>query len=292
MPAYLQIFLRAIISYLVLLVMTRMMGKREISQMTFFDYIVGITIGSLTAVVATDIRMNWYDALPALLVFGAFQIISAFFSMKSIKFRKLVDGSSTVLIKNGKILEENLAKERLNTNELMFKLQEKNVFKLADVETAILETDGEVSVQKKSNKRSLTPSDMSISTQYDGLPRLIIEDGNIIGESLKDIKMTRSWLMSKLASQGVYDISKVMMAQVDTNGNLYIDLYEDFPNKSKPDLSKKILLAKLEKISSDLKTYELDTKNIDGKKLYKDCTISIENIISQFKLLLQKNNKS
>ncbi len=228
MPTYVQMALRATIAYFILLSLTRLMGKREISQMTFFDYTVGITIGTLTGSMITDVDISWYEVLPALLIFVMLQIISAFLSMKSINFRRLVDGSSTVLIKEGKILEDNMRKVRFNSSELLSKLHEKNVFKFADVETAILENDGKLSVQKKSNKQPVTSSDMNINVQPSGLPMVMIEDGAILGENLKKFGITRVWLISKLADQGVYDIKSVMMAQVDTSGNMYVDLYDDF----------------------------------------------------------------
>lgn len=227
MPAYLDVTLRAVLTYLVLLSLARLMGKREISQMTFFDYIVGITIGSISAQMSTNLASTWLHMLPAAVVFASFQIISTVLSLKSIKFRKLISDSPTVIIKGGKLLEKNIAKEKLSVSEVMTKLREKNAFKLADVETAIFETDGQISVQLKSHKAPATPSDLNISVQSNGLPRIVIEDGKVMEEGLKDLKLTRAWLYSMLAKQNVCDPSKVMLAQVDTSGSLYVDLYED-----------------------------------------------------------------
>jgi uncharacterized membrane protein YcaP (DUF421 family) len=165
--------------------------------------------------------------IPAVLVFSLLQIVLSHTSQKSIKFRKIVNGSPRVLIEKGKIMEENLVKERITITELMAKLRERNAYKLADVETAILEVDGQISVQLKAEKLPVTPADMNIKVQSSGLPRLVIEDGNILGESLKDLKLTRAWLLSKLAEQNIHDPSSVMIAQVDTAGNVYVDLYED-----------------------------------------------------------------
>jgi uncharacterized membrane protein YcaP (DUF421 family) len=288
MPGYVQIALRAILSYLVLLVLTRLMGKRELSQMTYFDYIVGITIGSLTASMAMETSKGWLDLLPALLIFGAFQIISAFISIKSFGFRKLVNSSPTILVDHGKILERNMLRERLSMSEFTTKLREKNAFKLADVEFAILEPDGQLSVQLKAPKQPVTPSDLRISAQYNGIPRIVIESGNVRGESLRNLGLTRAWLMSKLAEQGVYDYSKVMAAQVDTSGSLYVDLYDDFIDAPKPDTSDQMTLAKLEKIHSDFSSYYLETQNEEAKKLYKQCESIMENVIAQYKYYLDQ----
>jgi uncharacterized membrane protein YcaP (DUF421 family) len=232
MPTFLEITLRAVLTYLVLLLFSRLMGKREISQMTFFDYVTGITIGSIGAQLSTDRGSAWLELLPAVIVFSLFQISLSFLSKKSPRFRRIVIGSPAVLIEKGKILEKNMAKERITLSELIEKLREKNAFNLADVETAILEVDGQISVQLKANKRTVTPLDLNIQPPSQGLPKLIIEDGNLLEESLKDVKLTKSWLLTKLAEQDIHDISKVMLAQVDTLGNLYVDLYADMPTKN------------------------------------------------------------
>ena len=232
MPTFLDITLRAVLTYLVLLLFSRLMGKREISQMTFFDYVTGITIGSIGAQLTTDRDSAWLELLPAVIVFSLFQIGLSILSKKSPRLRRIVIGSPAVLIEKGKILEKNMAKERITSSELIEKLREKNAYNLADVETAILELDGQISVQLKANKRPVTPLDLNIQPPSQGLPRLIIEDGNLLNESLKDVKLTRSWLLTKLAEQGIHDISKVMLAQVDILGNLYVDLYDDIPTKN------------------------------------------------------------
>ncbi|QGU95914.1 DUF421 domain-containing protein [Clostridium bovifaecis] len=216
-----NIIMRAIFAYLVLFALTRIMGKREISQMSFFDYTVGITIGSITANLALDRTQSFLSILPSLVVFAIFQIILSYISLKSVTFRRIVDGSATILIKNGKVMEKALLKTRLNMDDLMIKLREKNAFRLADVEFALLEPDGQVSVLLKSNKQPVTPSDMNIQTQYMGLPDMVIEEGRIIENRLREKGLTRSWIMAKLAEQEIYDLSKVMYAQVDTSGNIY-----------------------------------------------------------------------
>lgn len=228
---YTSIIIRAIFAYLALFALTRIMGKREISQMSFFDYTVGITIGSITANLALDRTRSYLSILPTLIVFCVFQIILSYISLKSVTFRRIVDGSTTILVRNGKVMEKAMLKTRMNMDDLMTKLREKNAFKLADVEFALLEPDGQLSVLLKSNKQPVTPSDMNIQTQYVGLPDMVVEEGRIIGDRLKEKGITQSWLMAKLAEQGVYDLSKVMFAQVDTLGNLYVDFYDDSENK-------------------------------------------------------------
>jgi uncharacterized membrane protein YcaP (DUF421 family) len=145
--------LRAVGAYIALYMLTRWMGKREISQLTYFDYVVGITIGTLTGTAATDLSGDFWSFLPAVLVFALFQIVTSYLTLKSQAFRKLFAGTPVVLIEKGKILEHNLRKVRINAPELFSMLREKSVFRLADVELAILENNGKLSVERKMDKK-------------------------------------------------------------------------------------------------------------------------------------------
>jgi len=227
MPNYQLITLRAFMAYFALFIMTRLMGKREISQLTYFDYVVGIGIGTIAGSLAIDTSKGFLNMLPALLVFGFLQIIISFISLKSKAIRRIAEGKPTILIRKGEILEDNLAKARLNVDELLVKLREKNAFNIADVEYAILEIDGKLSVQKRPDKQPLTPSDINSPGQYTGIGTILIEEGKINEDKLMLIGLTKTWLLNKLKEQGIVDISKVMLAQVDEGGNLYVDLKEE-----------------------------------------------------------------
>ncbi|WZL74236.1 DUF421 domain-containing protein [Clostridiaceae bacterium 35-E11] len=288
MPNYMNIIIRSIMAYFTLFLLARIMGKREISQMTYFDYIVGITIGSMTAYLALDNSQKFTAILPALLIFAIFQIASAYLSLKSITFRKIADGTSTMLIKHGKVLEKNLLKTRMNIDELNAKLREKNTFNLADVEFAFLEQDGKISVMKKPHKQPMTPSDFRIPVEYTGIGTLVVREGMIQGEQLKKFGLTRSWLMSKLAEQGIYDLSKVMFAQVDAAGKLYIDLYDEYADDLKPDTSNFVLLAKLEKVHADFLSFSIETENTSAKALYDKCAEQMQHITAQYRSYTNK----
>lgn len=227
MEQFLTVLIRAVVAYLILLALTRIMGKREISQLTYFDYIVGITIGSITANMSINTSTAFTTMLPALLVFCILQIISSFASLKDRRIRKLLGGSSTMLIKNGKILEGNLAKERLNFDELSSMLRNNSIASVADVEFAFLETDGKLSVMKKANKQPNKQKNSNMTGLYNGIGRYVIEEGKINNENLRANGLTTSWLMSKINERGVNDISKIYLALVDDSGTLYLDLYDD-----------------------------------------------------------------
>ncbi|MFP4697583.1 MAG: YetF domain-containing protein [Eubacteriales bacterium] len=226
MNNYLNIIIRTLASYFALLIITRIMGKRQISQLSFFDYTVGITIGNITGTMAIDTTKNFNYMLTALIIFCVMEIISSFVSLKSRIFRRIVDGKETLLINKGEVNEKNLLRVRLNIDELNSMLREKKIFNLTEVEYAYLETSGKISVLKKPEKLSLSPSDMGIKPQFKGVGTIVVEDGKIINKRIIKTGITKSWLKQKLSEQGIKDISKVMFAQVDESGNLFVDKYE------------------------------------------------------------------
>lgn len=223
-----EIVLRTLIIYFVLFILTKAMGKREVGQMTTFDYIVGITIGSLAANSALDLSQSFYEQLPPLVIFALLQVLTSYFSMKHRGFRRAAEGTKTLLIDNGVILERNLARERISIDELTARLRQKNVFRINEVDTAILENDGQMSVLVKPEFQPLTPSDLKIIVENKGIGHLVIEEGRIKEEALIRLNLTKAWLMEQLHEKGVDDPKDVMYAQVDLAGNVYIDRYEHY----------------------------------------------------------------
>lgn len=227
MPIILVVVIRSFISFFVLLILIRLMGKQQVSQLTFFDYVVGITIGSIASTLSVQINQNTTATLVGLLVWTALPIMLAFLSLKNVWIRKVVEGEATVVVENGKILEQNLAKLRLSTDDLIAQLRTKNVFNLADVEFALFENNGKLSVELKSQKQPLTPGDLQIPTRYAGLPTTLIADGKMLKDALKSLNLTQAWLRHQLEKQQIKDIAQVSLAQLDTTGNLYVDLKGD-----------------------------------------------------------------
>ena len=227
MPIILVVVIRSFISFFVLLVLIRLMGKQQVSQLTFFDYVVGITIGSIASTLSVQLNQNTTATLAGLLVWTALPIMLAFLSLKNVWIRKVVEGEATVVVENGKILERNLAKLRLSTDDLIAQLRTKNVFNLADVEFALLENNGKLSVELKSQKQPLTPGDLQIPTRYAGLPTTLIADGKLLKDALKSLNLSQAWLQHQLEKQQIKDITQVSLAQLDTTGNLYVDLKGD-----------------------------------------------------------------
>lgn len=227
MPELIVIVIRSLISFIVLLLLTRLMGKRQVSQLTFFDYIVGITIGSIAAEMSFDQNVRIINGITSLLIWGLIPFILAIISLKSRTFQQLIDGKPTIIIKNGEILEKSMKKVFLSIEELMLLLREKNIFKISDVEIAILETNGQLSVLKKTSQQPVTPQMLKMVLKQEKAPTLLIVDGQILYKNLATLGYTEEWLMKEIRKQGATNTNEVFLAQVSSDGELFVDLYED-----------------------------------------------------------------
>lgn len=227
MPITFVVIIRSFISFFALLIMVRLMGKQQVAQLTFFDYIVGITTGSIAASLSVEDNISYHSGLAALLTWGLFSYLVAYLSIKSMRARRIFDSTPAILIQNGEIIEKNLRKEKINLNDFLEELRIKDVFDISDVEFAILETNGKVSVQLKSQKRPLTPEDLNISTTYEGLSANLIIDGEIMKESLGLVNLSEKWLSNELAKRKIASSKHVLLASLNTKGELYITMKTD-----------------------------------------------------------------
>lgn len=219
----LNIVIRSTFAITILLFLTRIMGKKQISQLTFFDYVIGITIGTITASICIDESINIYKGIVVMVVLACFPILLSYITMKSYALRVILDGKPTVLIQNGKIIENNLKKSKLNINDLLAHLRMKNVFNVSDVESAVLETSGKFSVQLKSQNHPVTPTDLNISVTHNGLSTPLIIDGTIVDDNLNKVNKNKDWLINELKKQNINSVDKVLLAMIDSNNNLHID---------------------------------------------------------------------
>jgi len=221
-----QILTRSVILtiavYFVALILTRVLGRKLISQMTFFDFVVGVIIGSAAVTAATVQQDSIVSGFVILIGVSLLTLVIDLIHVKSIRLHKAIESEPVAVVENGQIVDGNMRKIRLTTEELMMKLREKNVFNIADVEFAIMEIDGKLSVEKKSQKQPLTPSDINISTSYKGLTRDLIVDGNILQDNLSYIKLSEQWLIDQIKNYGIQDVKDIFYAGLDTSGNLYV----------------------------------------------------------------------
>lgn len=229
MPIILVVVIRSIFAFFALLLFVRFMGKQQVAQLTFFDYVVGITIGSIASTLSVQVNEGSLATLAGMGTWTVLAILLAVLGIHSSRIRKVVDGDATVVVQNGRILENNLKKLRIPIDELISELRTHGIFNMADVEFALFEPGGKVSVQKKSIKQPITPSDMNIQVQYDGLPVILILDGIVQLNELKSLNLSKAWLNHQLYKQNIHDVSEVSLAQLDTKGNLYVDLNGDKP---------------------------------------------------------------
>lgn len=224
MPEWIEIFLKTIFAVVVLFFMTKLLGKRQVSQLSLFEYITGITIGNLAAYISLE--DDWYLGLVSLAAWVACSLGIEFMQLKSKKMRDFIDGKGTVLIRDGKVLEDNLKKERLTTDELMEQLRKRSVFKVADVEFAIMEPDGDINVLLARKNQPLTAKHLGIKVAPEQEPQAVIMDGEIMDEALATIGLNRGWLKTELDKLGV-TVENVFLGQVDTYSQLYVDLFDD-----------------------------------------------------------------
>lgn len=227
MPVILVVTIRSILAFLILLVLIRIIGKQQVSQLTFFDYVLGITIGSIASTLSVQLNENSLTTICGMVVWALLALLLAVAGIHCPWLQKLVEGRPSVVVENGHLKMENLKKLRITIDELLSQLRIQGAFNISDVEYAIFEPNGKLSVQKKSQKQPLTPSDLQLDTQYDGLPTNLIVDGIIRQEALKTLRLSRSWLMFQLGKQNILEAERVVLAQLDTKGNLFVDLADD-----------------------------------------------------------------
>jgi len=263
------------------------MGPVELGEITTIDFVVAITIGSIAAAALVDSQVHFGSSL---LNMGLWAFLSISLNLAGIRLpnvRRILVGGPLVLIKNGKIREKNLFRAKLNFDDLMSALRLKGVALLEDVEFAVLEPKGEISVIKKSQKQSITPEDLKMVVQQQGFPSVVVLNGKIMQRNLHHRGYSENWLKDKLYEMGVEDPKAVSLAQLDTNGKLYVDLYDD--KQPRPESTKeKELIIKLEKVNAQLEKFALETENEEVKKMYRDYLEHTAGILSALKPKLLK----
>lgn len=209
--------------FLSLLVFTRILGKTQVGQLTFYEYVSGITIGSLAATMAGSdpdkVWNHYYD----LTLFVVLTYLVSVVTIKNRPLRKLIEGSPTIVIEHGRIIEKNMHGLRYDLDELNGQLRQQGVLDPAEVQYAILETSGELSVIKKTDYQPLTKSDFNIHLPDPTFPVELIMDGVIIERNLDKQNRSKNWLEKQLADQGISDIAEVTYAGIDSKGQLFIN---------------------------------------------------------------------
>lgn len=279
MVEWLVILIRSMVLFFLTLILMRLIGKKNLSNITAFQFVSYTVVSILTALLSVNIIKNFIFGIISILVWTLLTIALDFASMKSRQLHNLIYGVETLLIKDGKVLEENLGKERMTGEELLRELRSKNVFNLADVEFAIMEPTGDINVILKPDKKPITPYDMGKKVAPQAAPQTVILDGNILNESLSNMGLNYRWLNSQLQNAGV-SLDNVFIGQVDACGDLYLDLFDDALQLPQPQV-KELLYANIEKCQADLMSFALETNNLDAKKMYMQNAEKLKNVMEK-----------
>lgn len=280
MQEWALVALRTLLAIVTLFVITKILGKRQVSQLSLFEYITGITIGNLAASIPLERESSWYLGTVSLAVWVLTTLSIEYLQIKSKKVRDLSDGKTTILIKDGKILEDNLKKERLTLDELMEQLRSKNAFKVADVEFAIMETSGEINVLLTKDRQPVTLKDLNIQQLPEKEPTAVIMDGQLMEQQMAYMGITQQWLDAKLKEKSL-TVKDVFFAQVDPQGELYIDQYSDNVQLNKVQDSNQAVLTLLEQCTTELQKLASGSSEQQRKQLYEQCSQSLKEAIQE-----------
>lgn len=221
MNYYVEIIVRTVVAIAVLSVMCYLLGVKTISQMTSFDYIVGITIGSVAGALCVDDELSILGCVVSMVILVGFAFLLTLLNRKSIMFRRSVTGTPTILIDKGEIMYNGLKHARFSVNDLLRELRYQGYFNISDVEHAVMETNGILSVLPKAEKRPLTPEDMKLVVPKTEILANVVIDGKIVDGNLAAMNRTKKWLFTEIENQG-QQLADIMLATLDTEGNLSI----------------------------------------------------------------------
>ncbi len=215
----LKLFLTATLSFVILFIIAKIVGHKQIAQLDFFDYITGITIGSIAAEMATELETPWKPLL-AMLIYGVISVLLGFIMVRSQRSRKYLNGAPSIIMDNGKLYRENMKKAKMDLSEFMVMCRQQGYFNLADIQTAVFEYSGKLSILPVSTARPLTPQDLNLAPVQDFLFAEVIMDGRILDENLKRMGLDTTWLTKQLDRQGFRSAKDVFLAVCDRDHNL------------------------------------------------------------------------
>lgn len=220
---FLQFAWRVVMLYLLVMIALRVMGKREIGQLSVFDFVVSVMLAELSTVPMEDTSVSLWRSVVSIGMLVVLQVLVALVQLKSHRFRHWVDGEPSVLIEHGNIKDAEMKKTRYTMHDLLMQLRDKGIANVADVEFAILETSGHLSVFPKAEKRPLTPLDLHQPVSTETVPLPLIVDGTPVGKTLQVLNQTESWLEQEINRRGYGSIQDVFYAAIDQAGQLHID---------------------------------------------------------------------
>lgn len=216
---FLKVILTSLLSAVALFVIAKIIGHKQMSQLDFFDYITGITIGSIAAELATELEKPW-KPLIAMAIYGAITFLLALMTSKFPRSRKFINGTPTIIMNNGKIYRNNLKKSKLDLSEFLVMCRQEGYFNLNEIQTAIFEYNGRLTILPKSDKRPINPFDVGLSPVDEHIYTEVIMDGRILDENLKRMGLDKIWLDKQLKEYGYHNAKEIFLGLCDNNNQL------------------------------------------------------------------------
>lgn len=216
----LNVVIASLLSAAALFLIAKMIGHKQVAQLEFFDYITGITIGSIAAELATTLDKPWWKPTISVFVFGAVTVGLSIATRKLPRTRKLINGTPTIVMNNGKLYRENMKKAKLELSEFMLLCRQEGYFNLNDIQTAVFEYNGKLSIMPVSTKRPLNPEDIKLYPQPENIGTEIIMDGRIMGENLKRKGLSDEWLKKEMEKHGYKNAKEIFLGICYDNNEL------------------------------------------------------------------------
>ena len=207
-------------SMTILFTLTKIMGQREMSQLSIFDYFITITIGSIAAELSTSLEDNFIQPVIAMIIYALVTLTVSFLNTKYVKLRPFLSGRTLILYDNGTLFKENFKKAKIDLNEFLVQCRTNGFFNLSDIKTALLEENGKISFLPYSDRRPANPSDFNIKPKEEGIVTNLILDGRVMDENLKELGFDKLWLNEMLQKQGIIKIDNIFLATYNSDGSL------------------------------------------------------------------------
>ena len=217
-----SVFLRAITSLVFLFLVTKIIGKKQVSELSLFDYVIGISIGNFAAEMTINLESNEINGLLAVLIFGLIAYAVSIITMKSMRLRRFFMGTPTIIIQNGKILIDGMKKTRLDMNDILEQCRTNGYFDISQIEYAIVEANGELSILPKAEYRPLNPNDMNLKVSKEGLCANVVIDSKVMVNNLSNMAKDEEWLRKQLKVQGYKTLDNILLATLDNNEKIIV----------------------------------------------------------------------
>ena len=217
-----SVFLRAITSLVFLFLVTKIIGKKQVSELSLFDYVIGISIGNFAAEMTINLESNEINGLLAVLIFGLIAYAVSIITMKSMRLRRFFMGTPTIIIQNGKILIDGMKKTRLDMNDILEQCRTNGYFDISQIEYAIVEANGELSILPKAEYRPLNPNDMNLKVSKEGLCANVVIDSKVMVNNLSNMAKDEEWLRKQLKVHGYKTLDNILLATLDNNEKIIV----------------------------------------------------------------------